>query len=56
VLLRLGTTLTQEELRAYCDGALGGFKAPKQLVVSETLPRNPSGKILKPILRDELVN
>ncbi len=54
VVLRPDTSLTQEQLRAHCDGRLGGFKTPKQLVIRETLPRNPSGKVLKRVLRDEL--
>ena len=54
VVLRPGTTLTLEQLRAHCDGKLGGFKTPKQLVIRDVLPRNPSGKVLKRVLRDEL--
>jgi fatty-acyl-CoA synthase len=54
VVLRPGTTLTLEQLRAHCDGKLGGFKTPKQLVIRDALPRNPSGKVLKRVLRDEL--
>jgi fatty-acyl-CoA synthase len=27
---------------------------PKQLIVRDQLPRNPSGKVLKRLLRDEL--
>jgi fatty-acyl-CoA synthase len=27
---------------------------PKQLILREQLPRNPSGKVLKRLLRDEL--
>lgn len=54
VVLRPGTDLTLEELRAHCAGRLGGFKTPKQLELREALPRNPSGKVLKRILREEL--
>lgn len=54
VVLRPGATLTLEVLREHCVGRLGGFKAPKQLVLREALPRNPSGKVLKRVLRDEL--
>ncbi|WP_081862237.1 hypothetical protein [Cupriavidus sp. SK-3] len=39
--------LTLDEVRAHCKGRLGGFKAPRQLVVREALPRNLSGKVLK---------
>lgn len=56
VVLRPGTGLTLEELRAHCAGRLGGFKTPKQLELREALPRNPSGKVLKRVLRDELAS
>jgi len=54
VVLRQGATLTLEQLRAHCAGKLAGFKNPKKLVVCDTLPRNPSGKVLKRELRRQL--
>lgn len=54
VVLRPGATLDLAGLQAHCAGRLGGFKTPRQLVVRHELPRNPSGKILKRVLREEL--
>jgi len=54
VVLRPGTSLTLDQLRTHCEGRLGSFKTPKQLVVRNDLPRNPSGKVLKRVLRGEL--
>ena len=54
VVLRPGASLAAEALSAHCRAHLAGFKVPRQLVVRETLPRNPSGKVLKRALRDEL--
>lgn len=54
VVLRDGESLSVEDVRSHCEGRLAGFKAPKQLVVVETLPRNPSGKVLKRAIRDRL--
>ncbi|MDO9504255.1 MAG: AMP-binding protein [Hydrogenophaga sp.] len=54
VVLRPGSSLTYEEVRAHCDGKLGGFKTPKELIVVDALPRNPSGKVLKRVLRHDL--
>lgn len=54
VVLKPGTTLTLAELREHCSGKLGGFKTPKRLVLCDTLPRNPSGKVLKRRLRSQL--
>lgn len=52
VVLREGKTLNYSELESHCRGYLANFKVPKQLLISEGLPRNPSGKILKRELRD----
>ena len=38
----------------HCRAHLAGFKVPKELVLREQLPRNPSGKMLKRVLRAEL--
>ena len=44
--------VTPEALIAHCRSRLAGFKTPKQVVFMETLPRNPSGKVLKRELRE----
>ncbi len=41
-------------LIAHCRANLGGFKVPKAVWVVEELPRNPSGKVLKRDLREQL--
>jgi len=56
VVLRSGTALSLEELQSFCRGKLGGFKLPKELVLREALPRLPSGKVLKRVLRAELTS
>lgn len=53
VVLKPGTSATEEELRAVVAGQLAGFKVPRYIWISaEPLPRNPSGKILKKNLRE----
>ncbi len=54
VVLKAGARLSFEALRAHCEGKLGGFKTPKRLIVRDALPRNPSGKVLKRVLRQEI--
>jgi fatty-acyl-CoA synthase len=39
---------------AHCRARLAAFKVPKALVLRDQLPRNPSGKVLKRVLREEL--
>jgi len=49
-------TISDEALVAHCREHLAGFKVPRRLVLLETLPRNPSGKVLKRELRAELID
>ncbi|NYT65299.1 AMP-binding protein [Alcaligenaceae bacterium] len=47
-------TLSMNDIQAHCEGKLAKFKIPKQLLLTGSLPRNPSGKVLKRVLRDQL--
>jgi len=47
-----GQRLTAEQVIAFCRKELAGYKVPKKVMVTDTLPRNPSGKILKNVLRE----
>jgi acyl-CoA synthetase (AMP-forming)/AMP-acid ligase II len=52
VSLRPTAIATAEELIQHCRGQLARFKVPKDIVFVDSLPRNPSGKVLKRELRD----
>ena len=52
VVRRDGVTLTEEDLLKHCRKHLAGFKTPTQVFFVDSLPRNPSGKLLKRSLRD----
>ncbi|CAM3306328.1 fatty acyl-CoA synthetase [Nocardioides dubius] len=47
-----GQRVEADEVIAFARGRLAGFKIPKQVHVAEQMPKNPSGKILKRVLRD----
>jgi fatty-acyl-CoA synthase len=51
VVAKPGQALTEQEVLAHCQQHLAGFKAPKKVVFTEVLPKNPSGKLLKRELR-----
>ncbi|MEU2776832.1 acyl-CoA synthetase, partial [Streptomyces sp. NPDC007162] len=51
VVLRDGAEADGETLRAFCANSLAGYKVPKKIFIVESLPKNPSGKILKRELR-----
>ena len=41
------------ELTAFCRTALSGVKTPRRIDFREELPRHPTGKLYKRLLRDE---
>ena len=45
-------TLRDADVLAFCRGKLAGYKQPKGVAFVTEIPRNPSGKILKRILRE----
>lgn len=51
IVLKQGTNLTAEDLIIYCRNNLTGYKAPKSVELVDSLPKNPSGKILKKDLK-----
>jgi acyl-CoA synthetase (AMP-forming)/AMP-acid ligase II len=55
VVLKEGSWLDAATLESHCRAHLAGFKVPKHLMIREALPRNPSGKVLKRVLRDEVL-
>jgi len=52
VVLRQGATATEQEIIDFCRGKLGGFERPRSVDIVEALPRNPTGKVLKRVLRE----
>jgi acyl-CoA synthetase (AMP-forming)/AMP-acid ligase II len=52
VVLRQGATATEEEIIEFCRRKLGGFERPRSVEFVDFLPRNPTGKVLKRVLRE----
>ncbi len=52
VVLKPGAGVEAEELIAHARTRLAGYKVPRYVVEVDSLPKNPSGKILKRQLRD----
>jgi O-succinylbenzoate-CoA ligase len=53
IIVRRDETLTAAEVMEFCRGRLAGYKRPQVVEFVDTIPRNPSGKILKRVLREE---
>jgi len=52
VALKPGATCTVDELRAYCKEHLAAYKYPRVYEIIDSLPKGPTGKILKRALRE----
>lgn len=52
VVLRQGTSATAEEIIDFCRDKIGGFERPRSVEFVAALPRTPSGKVLKRVLRE----
>jgi acyl-CoA synthetase (AMP-forming)/AMP-acid ligase II len=44
---------TADDLDAWCHAHLDAFKCPSTFGLTDRLPRDPNGKVLKRLLRDE---
>ena len=55
VVRRAGRDVTDDELKAHCRARLAGPKVPRDFVFLDSLPHNPTGKILKRELRSMVV-
>ncbi|HOI74584.1 MAG TPA: long-chain-fatty-acid--CoA ligase [Syntrophales bacterium] len=53
IVPRPGQTLDEKEIIDFCKSEMAGYKVPKKIIFTDALPRNPSGKILKNILREK---
>lgn len=51
VVLKPGSSVSEEEIIAYSRQYLAGFKVPKSVDYIDTIPRNAAGKMLKKDLR-----
>ncbi len=53
VVLNDGENASGQEILDFCEGKLARFKQPRGVEFTDEIPRNPTGKILKRILRDQ---
>jgi long-chain acyl-CoA synthetase len=53
IVLKGVSHVSPDELIQHCQNQLAGFKVPRTILLVEELPKNPSGKILKRVLRQQ---
>lgn len=52
IVLRPGAAVTEAEIMDFCRERIARYKCPRHVVFMDALPRNPSGKVLKRLLRE----
>jgi acyl-CoA synthetase (AMP-forming)/AMP-acid ligase II len=53
VELKAGVTATPGELIAFCRERLAGYRTPKEIRFTASLPRSPVGKVLRRLVREQ---
>ncbi|RQQ63569.1 AMP-binding protein [Burkholderia stagnalis] len=51
VVVRVGAARDAQALRAFCGERLAAYKIPREIVYADALPRTPTGKVQKFLLR-----
>ena len=54
-VVRKDPTLTEEAIKLFCRESLTGYKVPRTVVFRDALPKTPVGKVLRRVLRDEVM-
>jgi acyl-CoA synthetase (AMP-forming)/AMP-acid ligase II len=53
VVVKSDEKLTDSDVLDFCKGKLAAFKLPKGVEFIDVIPRNPTGKVLKRLLREQ---
>jgi acyl-CoA synthetase (AMP-forming)/AMP-acid ligase II len=53
VVRKPGTEVTEDDVIQFCQSKLARFKQPRVVHFIDEIPRNPTGKILKRLLREQ---
>ena len=53
VIVRANDEVSAQDVIAHCDGKLARFKMPQAVEFTDVIPRNPTGKVLKRVLREQ---
>ncbi|NJN17649.1 MAG: AMP-binding protein [Oscillochloris sp.] len=55
IVLNPGHELSGEQVREHCRKHLAAYKVPRQIEMRAELPKSPVGKVLRRVLRDEIL-
>jgi len=53
IVLKNREAVTEEIMREFCRANLSSYKVPRKIIFTDSLPKGPTGKILKRVLRGD---
>ena len=56
IILKSGQTLTENQIADFCAERMGTYKMPQAFEFVDSIPKNPTGKVLKRVLREQAAN
>lgn len=56
VALKPGTDLDHDQLEQFCRKHLAAYKVPRKTIIMQSLPKGPTGKILKRVIKEQIAN
>ena len=54
IVLEKGAQVSEGEIKNYCEEKMAKYKIPSTIIFIDEIPRTPTGKILKRVLRQKL--
>lgn len=51
-----GESVVIDSIKQFCQGKLSAFKIPKQIFITDVLPKNATGKIQRRFMVDAFIN
>ena len=56
IVAQAGANITLEEVRAWAEKHIAHYALPRQIAIVQELPRSQIGKVMRRVLREELLN
>ncbi len=53
IVLQAGNTITLEQIKEFCSQRIAAYKIPQTIKFVSSIPKNPTGKVLKALLKQE---
>jgi long-chain acyl-CoA synthetase len=56
IVLKEGHAITEEQIIEFCSRRIAAYKVPRVINFVDSIPKNPTGKVLKQVLRQQLIS